>query len=236
MSSSDRKKAEMEEDIEDAETEEDEEEEEWPGTWSKQYPGFPWYMDEEEAAQQAELLRDPLDKGVDTSSFTPDAPVLYKQSEHYVLVYGTLKKNKINHRLLNNEATAKFVADCFTANDHFIMKETRGGIPAVFHVYQDGVSSKEGKQIKCELYLVRTDLLKQLDIFEQNGVVYRRIKVGACIPNGDQEIIIGAWMYVGMPKAFSDVTSMLKVCPHFTRRRKKGGDKEFYTYIGSRPV
>lgn len=195
--------------------------------------GYPWYMDEEDIERQAELLRDPLDKGLDTASFTPDAPVLYKQAEHYLLVYGTLKRNKMNHRLLNNEATAVFVADCFTANDHFVMRETKGGIPVVFSTFQEETKGALGKQIKCELYLVRTKLLKALDIFEQNGVVYRRVKIAAAIPQEDKDIIVPAWTYIGLPRAFTGIVSGMKTSPSFTRRRKSG-DKEFYTYIGAK--
>lgn len=201
----------------------------WEDMWPDPHGGFPWYMDEDSVDEQAARLIDPLDRALDTESFTKDMPDLSLWEDHYLFVYGTLKRNKSNHRVLDNK-NCRYLADCYTADPHFVLKETRGGIPVALGLW--GTNDKSAKRIKGELYLVKTSEIRKLDVFEQNGVIYKRLKMRLAIPRpkGTDELATG-WMYLGLKHAWADSNESLVTCPSYDRKRKDKVEA-FYTYTG----
>lgn len=201
----------------------------WEDSWTEEHAGFPYYMDCDSIDEQKEAIATVLDKAADVASFTPDYPNLALWEDHYLFVYGTLKRTEGNHKVIDNKA-CKFLATSYTADPHFVMKQTRGGIPVALGSWGD--TSAPNKQVKGELYLVKTPMIPKLDVFEQNGVLYRRLKIRITVPQVKaQDELVAAWMYVGVKGAWSDSNESLPVCPSF--ERVKGETKlPFYTYLG----
>lgn len=197
--------------------------------WTNENAGFPWYMDEDNIEKQAEGLRDSLDRALDTEGFTKDYPDLCLWEDHYLFVYGTLKSGYSNHRVINNKA-CKYLSECYTTDQHFVLKQTRGGIPAMIGTW--GTTNKDAKAVKGELYLVKTPLIPKLDVFEQNGVIYKRLKLRFSVPYpAAKDEIVPAWTYVGIRSAWGSPGETLADSPAFTRT-KDGKETPYYCYMG----
>lgn len=196
------------------------------GVWSEEHQGFPWYMEEDAVVDQKWEVESLAEKGVDRADFTPDHAFLCKQLEHYVFVYGTLKRSKANNRIIENKNCA-YIADAFTVDKTFILKETTGNIPVLLSTWGHNDQSAS-KQVKGELWLVRTPMISRLDQFEQNGVLYKRIKTMVAVENERTP----AWVYAGIRTAWSETgsNSSLRPCPHF--KKSKDPSVEYYTYVG----
>lgn len=196
------------------------------GLWSEEHQGFPWYMEEEAVVDQKWDVTTLVEKGVDRMDYTPDHVQLCKQLEHYVFVYGTLKRNKCNARVIENKHCA-YLADAFTVDKSFLLKETTSHIPVLLSTWGQN-DQKDSKQIKGELWLMRTPQISRLDQFEQNGVLYKRIKTMVAV---EQERV-AAWTYAGIKTAWNDTgsNSVLRNCPHF--KKSKDPSVEYYTYVG----
>lgn len=192
------------------------------GLWSDTHQGFPWYMDEGPMADQKEDLSKMLDGAWDRQHFTPDFPKLQRFAEHYVFVYGTLKKGKGNHQKINHGG-CRYVADGFTHEKTFRMKETKGRIPVVLGTFGDK-DQTDAHRISGELYLCDTDVIPDLDGFEQNGVLYRRTKLR--IQSGAD--LIPAWIYLGIKTAWHG--DSLTLCPQHVS--KKDEKLTYYSYAG----
>jgi gamma-glutamylaminecyclotransferase len=102
-----------------------------------------------------------------------------KRMFHRVFVYGTLRRNYGNHRLLSESA---FFGETTTAAYTFAMFGQ--GIPYVYPV-------EIGWRIKGEVYEVDDETLEDLDRLEGNGYHYERRPVRL----RDNSL---AWMYHGM--------------------------------------
>lgn len=201
----------------------------WEDIWTDEHGGFPWWMDPEAIDDQKEEIRPMLDKALDIESFTKDYPVLNLFEDHYIFVYGTLKYGYSNHRVINNK-DCTFIADAFSTHAHFLLKQTRGGIPALLGTF--GQTNKAAKHVKGELYLVKTKMLPALDAFEQNGVIYKRTKLLFSVPYpADKDELVPAWTYVGIKSAWESANETLDLCPSFTRT-SQGLTKEYYSYMG----
>jgi len=204
------------------------------GVWSDENQGFPWYMDVEYIDQQKADMAEKLDRALDLACTTKDYPELARWEDHYLFVYGTLKRNKSNHRVLQDKYV-RYVADCYTTDAQYFLAQSRGGIPVLMGAW--GKKDGTAKAVKGELYLVKTSKLIALDVFEQNDIIYKRIKIRVSVPikpdlkSDPIDHVVPCWAYVGMKKAWSDET--LSVCPSYERVQKSTGKKEpFYTYIG----
>lgn len=107
-------------------------------------------------------------------------PSIFK---HMVFVYGSLKKG-----FRNNSAflqTAKYVGKAITLDSHYAMKSC-GGFPVVT---RGGIFGVEG-----ELYEVNDLVLRNIDLLESNGSLYRR-EVVPIVSLADNGNIVTAWLY-----------------------------------------
>jgi gamma-glutamylcyclotransferase (GGCT)/AIG2-like uncharacterized protein YtfP len=192
--------------------------------WSEAHQGFPWYMDEEDIRDEKADVQKLVESSFKRAHFTPDFPKLNREAEHYIFVYGTLKRNKSNHRVI--EKNSRYVTTAFTADKSFIMKETKGGhIPVVLGTLGDKDQSQAAR-VQGEVYLVPTSMMERLDEFEQNGVLYRRAKL--CVNTADKQRFI-AWTYLGIKTAWiNDVN--LGWAPKWTTKKDK--DFHYYCYAG----
>lgn len=194
------------------------------GLWSDTHQGFPWYIDEEPQKEQTDDVVKLLDNAWERMHFTPDFPKLQRFAEHYIFVYGTLKSGKINHKKIKHSG-CRYVADGFTHDKTFQLKETRGGIPVALGTFGDRDQSNSHR-IAGELYLVDTDVVPDLDGFEQNGVLYRRGKMRIMV-GAD---LVPAWMYLGLKNAWSNEKD-LTFSPHHTSAKDK--TLTYYSYAGT---
>ena len=111
--------------------------------------------------------------------------------EHLVFVYGSLKKNFINHKVLDG---AKFIGAGITLSTSFEMFSL-GSFPAVVH--------GRGRYAICgELYKVNAECLRRIDYLESNGTLYTRQEKAIVNINRDGRIE-DAWMYIWN---FPDIT------------------------------
>ncbi len=197
-------------------------------SWTQEHPGFPYYMFPEDVEEQKDQVEQALDNALDTQSFTPDYPSLALWDNHYLFVYGTLKRNQPNHKVLLNKE-CQFLAPAFTGDPHWILKQSRGGIPVALGAWND--DTKMAKNIKGEIWLVSTPMIKKLDVFEQNGAIYRRLKIRMAVPQPKgNDLHVPAWMYVGVKSAWSSGAEILSLSPSF-EREKAGVKTPFYTFI-----
>lgn len=88
-----------------------------------------------------------------------------KTKFYYVSVYGTLRKNQGNHRLIEH---AKFIQEALTVDKYPLVVE---GLPYLFN--HPGV----GHQIECEIYKVDADTLARLDRLEGHPTFYYRQEI-----------------------------------------------------------
>lgn len=192
--------------------------------WSDSDQGFPYYMEQERIDEQKWLLSTYIPTIRNRMHFTGDWPRLAKHDYQYVMVYGTLKTGYQNHSQLKPKQ-AQYICDVYTYDECYTMFQTKGNIPVVLPA---ALTTGKGKRIKGELYLVKSGYVPDLDAFEQNGVLYRRLKFrtrplkapGICIP---------AWMYMGIQKVWGSYDG-LEECPSVTS--KKDPSLTYYHYLG----
>ena len=96
----------------------------------------------------------------------------------YVFVYGTLMKNERNHHLINDD---DFV-DAAKLENYYMFN--LGTYP--------GISKGEGN-ILGEVYSVDEITLKRLDYLEDEGTLYKKVKVNVILSNNT---VISAYAYV----------------------------------------
>jgi len=97
----------------------------------------------------------------------------YSHNErHVVAVYGTLKRGKGNHRLLDNPMV-KYIGTYLTKRKYPMI--TRGSIPFVGHGFEFlGLDKEVGHNIVVEVYEVDSDTLERLDALEGHPNWYYR--------------------------------------------------------------
>ncbi|KAL0279126.1 UNVERIFIED_CONTAM: hypothetical protein PYX00_000742 [Menopon gallinae] len=90
-------------------------------------------------------------------------------SNHYVFVYGTLKKGEPNHDWLSSKnGFSKFISPAETAKKYPLIIASRYNIP--FLLYSPG----DGENVKGEVYEVDDKMLAALDILEDHPSFYIR--------------------------------------------------------------
>jgi len=99
-----------------------------------------------------------------------------------VFVYGSLKRGKKLHSLLEN---AKFLGEAITCNKYPMILSKSKWYP--YLIEKKGV----GYNIKGEVYEVSPSLLKKLDIIEETPFYYYRKKIPICL---NKKRIL-AWVY-----------------------------------------
>lgn len=176
--------------------------------WSEDCQGSPWWIPPSVLKRMEEFTNGLLAE----SECTSDMPVLNGFNEQYVFVYGTLKRGFVCHDLLEG---APLVGRGWTALERWRL--VQDSFPVALYDESDLAKSVFG-----EIYLVPTGLMKTLDQYESNGNLYRRRRMAINLDTGKSKV---AWMYIGVPSAFSAVT---KLCTVF---RRKKTDMEYYSYI-----
>ena len=103
--------------------------------------------------------------------------------KHLVGVYGTLKRNKGNHRYMEY-AAAEFLGSCETKHK---MRLCISGLPYLIKGEDD-----KGHNVKLEAYLVNEYGLKILDSLEGHPYFYEREKIPLLMEDGSE---IEAFVY-----------------------------------------
>ena len=99
-----------------------------------------------------------------------------------VFVYGSLKRGKKLHSLLEN---AKFLGEAITCNKYPMILSKSKWYPYL-------IEKKDvGYKIKGEVYEISPALLKRLDKVEENPFYYYRKKISICL---NKKRIL-AWVY-----------------------------------------
>ena len=112
--------------------------------------------------------------------------MLDKEESHYVFVYGSLKRNYWNNRLLQNET---FIAEGTTLFPDFKMYD--GGYPVVAW---DNPGNHSGAFVSGELWRVSDQGLQSCDYLEGHPSFYKRQSVPVILEN---DVTVNAWMYIG---------------------------------------
>lgn len=136
--------------------------------------------------------RDYKKKLEENGQYTRDIPSLNRYDNHYLFVYGTLKRGYLRHATLSGSKSI-FCGVGVTVDETFDMLIAD---PANFPVIIEYTSQERQLKVKGELWLVDTETLIKIDHMEANGTAYereqRRVYVGKeCIP---------AWIYIGISK------------------------------------
>jgi gamma-glutamylcyclotransferase (GGCT)/AIG2-like uncharacterized protein YtfP len=192
--------------------------------WSDEHQSFPWWMSDDDISEQKwDFSANYGAKISDANIYTQDMPALARHEFQYLFVYGTLKKGKSNHVHLTKDA--EFICQAHSHDTCFTLRETSAGrIPVMLSHFGER-RQPEFARVKGELYLVKTKKIAFLDVFEQNGVLYRRIKA-RFVHKG---FSFAAWVYLGVKKTWEEDRSLLW-CPKFTAKKDK--TFEYYDYTG----
>jgi gamma-glutamylcyclotransferase (GGCT)/AIG2-like uncharacterized protein YtfP len=112
----------------------------------------------------------------DQAKWTSDIPYLNQFENHYVFVYGTLKRGMRRSEILTKNQQCKFCGVAVTEFNELDLllfvdeSSAEGHFPVLF----DHVSKSRNAKVKGELWLVPTEVLLQLDKIEGNGYMFER--------------------------------------------------------------
>lgn len=119
-----------------------------------------------------------------------------------VFVYGTLKRGKTNHRLLEK---SKFIGEAYTV-DCFNMYTV--GFPVLMK------TATGGHSVLGEVYEIDDNTLEHLDALESNGRMYEREQVPVVYADNvtdayDNGVVEnGVWVYIGKPEYWSHAPNL----------------------------
>lgn len=115
-----------------------------------------------------------------------------------LFVYGTLKRNFHNHRLIEEmSGSCEFIRNGRTTWPSYFMREN-GGFPAVFFKESGGCF------ISGELYSISDELLGRCDRLEGHPLWYQRRKV--TLVSGEE-----CWMYVMRDKFINSFKIVVRI-------------------------
>lgn len=134
----------------------------------------------------------------DKTRCTIDVPELNLYENHYVFVYGTLKRGGSNHDIIKIRAKNQWCGVGVTETESYDM--LLAGIKDKFPIVVDTGTKARRAKVKGELWLVSTETILQMDKLESNRSVYDRVKENIYVGNHK----IKAFMYVGVPKFWRD--------------------------------
>lgn len=181
--------------------------------WSEDCTGAPYWIAEYSQNRMKTVVNEMLGE----SALSPDMAVLNGFNDHFIFVYGTLKRGFPASEMLKG---ATYVGRGWTALERF--KLVQGDFPvALLDTAGTGPKSATGKAIQGEVYKVPTSRIKNLDTYEGNGQLYRRKRMNIHLETGKYKV---CWMYIGIPGVF---TAVNKECPVFTRNKT---GLQYYTY------
>lgn len=103
-----------------------------------------------------------------------------------VFVYGTLMRGRSNHHVLKGA--------------HFLGPAKAKGL-ALYRVTRSfpGVVHENGGEVIGEVYEIGKNLLKEIDLFEGQGYLYRREKVKIALEENRREANAWVYMWLGKP-------------------------------------
>jgi gamma-glutamylcyclotransferase (GGCT)/AIG2-like uncharacterized protein YtfP len=114
-------------------------------------------------------FRRELQSKLDEKYFTDDMPYIGRYASVPVFVYGTLKRNFPLHRFL---ATSPCLGMAHTMDRNYVMFETATG---KYPIVMDASDSPDvAGAIVGEVYMVRPDILAEIDFLESQGHFYHR--------------------------------------------------------------
>jgi len=138
--------------------------------------------------------------------------------DHYVFVYGTLKRDYPNNIFLKG---SHFVGKGFTVKPFYMCSF---GLPVVV-VPSNKYTEKRALQINGEVYLISNKKLRTLDDLEQHPDIYRRtleeIEMETEVPEGN---IIQAYIYM---MKLSHIKTVYKMQMNVVKSNNK------YTWTGA---
>lgn len=197
--------------------------------YTKEEPYFPWYISSLGETDIKNTIKPMLRKA--EVSPTPDLPELNLKSHHLVFVYGTLKRGKSNHYLMKD---AEYVCPGWTKLRCFHMWQTKAKSPvhASYPVAMITANSdeQEAKAIQGEIFKVDVPTMRDLDMLECNGSLYRRYRFKIICGDRFKDQETTAWMYVGKRDAWLPdmINSNLERSPSF--KRKKDPKQSYYSF------
>lgn len=152
--------------------------------------------------------------------FTVDLPILNQFENHYVFVYGTLKKGFSRSQALTREPRNEYCGIAMTDDKEFeLVLSADAGFPVAL---RDTGNTSRLAPISGQLWLVPTSMILKLDRVEGNGQMYfREYHKVTCGVN-----TVPAFLYRGVNTFWRDKTLLdLPIM-------KKGGDPYHFYHEG----
>ncbi|OUS47869.1 Butirosin biosynthesis, BtrG-like protein [Ostreococcus tauri] len=130
------------------------------------------------------------------------SPATFAPGVHRVFVYGTLKRDLWNHKILRNGAS-KYVADVKTRRADFKMFLAEAGYPYLTMVELDG------RIVHGELYEVNDQTLEMLDALEEiSSGLYSREEL-ECVTVDEAATPYDAYFFLAGPRI--DVSNLSEI-------------------------
>lgn len=125
---------------------------------------------------------------------TDDVPIISQFLNHYVFVYGTLKRTERRGPMLTS-SKAKFCGVGMTIDTYDMLLSPTERFQESFPLLVRDTTQSRLHRVKGEIWLVPTGLLMKMDKIESNGYMYQRRKIP--IVSGKNRC--DAWVYEGVP-------------------------------------
>lgn len=128
----------------------------------------------------------------ENGTYTRDIPLLNLYEDHYLFVYGTLKRGCSGSSIILSNRKNRFCGIGVTVDNSFDLLINNHALPVVI----ENTNKERLLKVKGELWLIDVETLIKIDNMESNGFIYEREL---------RQIIVGkesvlAWMYLGIPK------------------------------------
>ena len=117
-----------------------------------------------------------------------------------VFVYGTLKRGFSNHKVLARNH-AEYLGNA-TTRDSYVMFDV--GYPLI--IKDNSLHNEDTAPVVGEIYLVNRQCMKELDILEGEGILYKRIKIK--LFNHEDAL---AYLWIGEPEGTPVMPNMTGV-------------------------
>lgn len=147
--------------------------------------------------------------------YTHDVPIIERYNGHLVFVYGTLKDGFSKHYLLK-QAGAQFVSVASSQRPYSLFKHTQATDP--YPILLPQYRTHPVGSVIGQLYMVKPSTIYELDRFEQNQTLFRRLKLHLQIltkPHNSMQIYstLYAWTYMGIPEVWRDMIDIGTLAP-----------------------
>lgn len=175
-------------------------------------------------------LKQDVNRIVEESYHTTDAPAIQRWDYQNVFIIGTWKKGFKRHSLLGDDI--KSVGVGYTNSESFVMYRTKGsnGYPVVLITHE---KMGLGGAIYGEIWRIPTKKLFSLDFYESNTIESKRMKLP--IRYYDKQGVIRhtfAWVWVGLRNHWNSKLKDLELCERQVKNSKIPNDvKNYYNYM-----